>query len=150
MDAVSYPKPEVVKFIQQELVALRVPSDSKPLSVEFNVQWTPTLIVLDPEGKEHRRTLGFLPPEELIPSLMLGIAKIHFDQGRYAEALSKLERLLAEYPRSHSAAEAVYLRGVSGYKQSHDAKRLKEAYERLTAEYPSSEWAHRAAPYGLL
>jgi outer membrane protein assembly factor BamD (BamD/ComL family) len=105
---------------------------------------------LDPDGKEHHRTVGFLSPEELIPSLMLGMAKCDFDRERFAEAISGLEELLVKYPRSDSAPEAIYVRGVSRYKSTHDAKPLKEAYEELQQEYPSSEWTKRASPYRLL
>ena len=66
------------------------------------------------------------------------------------EAISAREELLAKYPRSDSAPEAIYIRGVSRYKSTHDAKPLKEAYERLQQEYPTSEWTERASPYRLL
>ena len=85
-----------------------------------------------------------------LTSLMLGIAKIYFDQEKFAEALSMLDKLLKEYPRSDSAPEATYLQGVSKYKNTHDPKPLKAAYEKLQAEYPSSEWTKRAYPYRLL
>ncbi len=150
MDAVTYPNDRVAEFIQGQMIPLRVPFDDKPLSVDFNVKWTPTLIVLDPEGKEHHRTVGFLAPEELIPSLLLGNAKSDFDQGQFKEALSRLDKVLADYPKSDSAAEAIYFQGVSKYKNTHDAKPLKEAYEQLQARYPSSEWTKRAYPYRLL
>jgi len=150
MDAVTYPDDRVIEFIQSHMIPLRVPFDDKPLSTDFNVKWTPTLITLDPEGKEHHRTVGFLAPEELIPSLLLGIGKSHFDQGRFDESLSTFDRLLKGYPNSDSAPEAIYLQGVSKYKSTHVAKPLKEAYEQLQAKYPSSEWTKRAYPYRLL
>ena len=150
MDAVTYPDDRVIQFIQSHLIPIRVSFDAKPLATDFNVKWTPTLITLDPEGKEHHRTVGFLAPEELIPSLLLGIAKSHFDRGRFDEALSTLDRLLTDFPNSDSAPEAIYLRGVSKYKASHVAQPLKEAYEQLQAKYPSSEWTKRAYPYRLL
>jgi len=150
MDAVTYPNDSVVEFIQKHLIPLRVAFDAKPLSTNFNIKWTPTLIVLDENGKEHHRTVGFFPPEELIPSLLLGIAKSHFDLERFSEALSTLDKLLKDYPRSDSAPEAIYLQGVCRYKNTHDAKPLKEAYEWLLAKYPSSEWTKRAYPYRLL
>jgi len=150
MDAVTYPTKNVIDFIEGDLVPLRVRFDAKPLADEFNVKWTPTLIVLDPKGKEHHRTVGFLPPEELIPSLMIGMAKGHFDQERFSEAISLLGKLLAEYPRSQWAPEGIYLLGVSKFKSTHEPKSLKEAYERLQKDYPSSEWARRASPYRLL
>jgi TolA-binding protein len=150
MDAVTYPDSRVIEFIQKKIIPLQVPYNHQPLSSEFNVKWTPTLVTLDEEGKEHHRTLGFLGPEELIPSLLLGMAKIHFDLEQFAPALAGLEALLAEYPKSDAAPEAIYLRGVARYKSSHEVKHLKEAYELLQAQYPGSEWSKRAYPYRLL
>ncbi len=150
MDAVTYPNPSVIEFVQKRMVPLRVSYNAQPLAKDFNIQWTPTLITLDFEGKEHHRTVGFLPPQELIPSLMLGIAKCHFDAERFEDAGAILYKLLAEYPQRDSAAEAIYLCGVSRYKKTHEAKALKEAYERLQKDYPTSEWTKRASPYRLL
>ena len=112
--------------------------------------WTPTLVTLDIDGKEHHRTVGFLPPEEIIPSLLLGKAKVHFDHDEFQVALKSLEALLKDYPKSGAAPEAIFLRGVCGYKSTHNPKPLKEAYERLQKEYPESEWTKRALPYRLI
>ena len=116
----------------------------------MNVNWTPTLIILDHDGGEHHRTTGFLSAEELIPSLLLGIGKSHFEQAEFTDAISDLDRLLKDYRKSDSAPEAIYYRAVSLYKSTHDPQTLKEAYEKLQADYPSNEWAKRAAPYRLL
>jgi TolA-binding protein len=150
MDAVTYPNAPVAEFIEENMVPLRLPFNAQPESTDFRLRWTPTLITLDAEGEEHHRTVGFLPPEELIPSLLLGIARAHFDRDQFSEALSRLDKILADYPKSASTPEAVYLAGVARYKSTHDPKSLKEAYERLQAEYPSSEWTTRAYPYRLL
>jgi len=150
MDAVTYPENKVADFIINNLIPLRIPSDAKPHSADFKITWTPTLIVLDQEGNEHHRTVGFLPPEELIPSLLLGMAKTGFEQQRYAEALSAIQELLGTYPGSDAAPEALFLKGVAGYKSTHDPKPLKEAYEQLQSRYPASEWTKRAYPYRLL
>ncbi|HEY6837922.1 MAG TPA: outer membrane protein assembly factor BamD [Geobacteraceae bacterium] len=150
MDAVTYPNDKVSDFIMTRIVPLRVPADSQPLATEFKVTWTPTLVTLDYYGKEHHRTVGFLPPEQLIPSLLLGTAKADFDAEQFNDAILTIDRLLAEFPVSAAAPEAIYLRGVSRFKASHDPKPLKEAYEKLQAEYPGSEWTHRAQPYSLL
>lgn len=150
MDAVTYPDEKVVEFIQKSLIPLRVAFNAQPLATQFSLKWTPTLITLDPDGKEHQRTVGFLPPEELIPSLLLGIAKSYFDRERFGEALSTLDKIATDYSQSDSTPEAIYLRGVCGYKSTHNPKPLKEAYEHLQAKYPSSEWTKRAYPYRLL
>ena len=150
MDAVTYPDSRVSDFVEKKMIPLQVPYNHQPLSTDFNVKWTPTLVMLDAEGKEHHRTVGFLGPEELIPSLLLGVAKVHFDLEQIDPALADLEALLAGYPKSDAAPEAIFLRGVSRYKSTHDAKPLKEAYEMLEAQHPKSEWTKRAYPYRLL
>jgi len=150
MDAVTYPEERVGTFIQETMVPLRIKFDTQPFSTNFNIKWTPTLIALDAEGKEHHRVVGFLPPEELIPSLLLAIAKCSFDQEQFSSALSAMERILAEYPKSDSAPEALFLRGVARYKTTHNPTPLKEAYEQLHTQYPTSEWTKRAYPYRLL
>ena len=150
MDAVTYPDDKVISFINENMIPLRVPFDTQPFSTDFNIKWTPSLTTLDPDGKEHHRTVGFLAPQELIPSLLLGIGKSYFETDRFDEALASLDKLLGEYPKSDAAPEAVYLRGVCRYKSTNDPKPLKAAYEQLEAEHPASEWTKRAYPYRLL
>lgn len=150
MDAVTYPDTQVISFINRNVIPLRVPYNHPTLAEQFQVKWTPTLVIVDSEGKEHHRTVGFLAPEGLIPSLMLGKAKQDFDLDDYEGAMATLESLFRNYPRSDAAPEALYLYGVTRYKSSHDPKPLKETYEKLNAQYPESEWTRRATPYGLL
>ncbi|MBC7963757.1 MAG: hypothetical protein H7Y05_12525, partial [Steroidobacteraceae bacterium] len=59
-------------------------------------------------------------------------------------------KILADYPGSTLAEEAVYLNGVARYIESHDVTNLIGLYDRLAAEYPSSPWLTRADPYRLL
>jgi thioredoxin-related protein len=150
MGAVTYPNEKVVEFIEKHLVPIQVLFDSRPLATKFNIQWTPTVITLDEEGKEDRRTVGFLSPEEFIPSLMLAVAKCHFDREKFSNAIPMLEEIFKDHPKSDAAPEAVYVRGVALYKSIHKADLLKDAYKRLLTEYPSSEWTKRAKPYSLL
>lgn len=150
MDAVTYPDTRVITFITENMIPLRVEYNEQPLATDFNVKWTPTVVTLGPEGKEHHRTVGFLAAEEFVPSLMLGISKVFFDTDRFDDALLRLDKLLSDYPKSDAAPEAIYLRGVSLYKSTQNPKPLKEAYERLKGDHPESEWTKRAFPYRLL
>jgi tetratricopeptide (TPR) repeat protein len=150
MDAVTYPAEKVASFLNDNVIPLRVASDHPTLAQQFSVKWTPTLVTLDPEGQEHHRTVGFLGPDELIPSVLLGIGKCFFETDRFDEALSHLEKLLATCPQSDSAPEAIFLRGVSLYKNTKNPMPLREAYDKLTSDYPRSEWARRAEPYRLI
>jgi tetratricopeptide (TPR) repeat protein len=150
MDAVTYPDEKVADFVMSRVIPLRVPSDHKTLAPSFNLKWTPTLITLDTQGKEHHRTVGFLGPEELVPSLLLGIGKTLFELEEFGKAIETFDELLKTYPKSDSAPEAIYLRGVSLYKNTHDPKPLRAAYDRLNEAYPASEWTRRAYPYRLI
>jgi Outer membrane lipoprotein len=150
MGAVTYPDSKVAGFVNDRMIPIQLLADAKPYADDFNVKWTPTVIVLDEDGKEHSRTVGFLPPEEFVPSLLLGIIKAHFDLNHFSETLTDAEKLIADYPKSRATPEAIYLQGVAGYKSTHDPKHLKAAYQKLQAEYPASEWTERAQPYNLL
>src|SRR5512140_1604645 len=117
MDAVTYPNEQVIAFINEHLAPVRVPITSKPLPKEFNATWTPTFVIVDSQGQEHHRSVGYLAPEEFIPFLMVGIAKVHFDKEQYDESESWLDRVIETYPKSAAAPEAVYYRGVGRYKE---------------------------------
>ena len=87
MGAVTYPNEKVASFIMQHMVPIQVSADS-PLAKDFRVNWTPTIIVLDFYGREHHRVVGYLPPEEFIPALLLGMGKIDFDVEQFNDAIS--------------------------------------------------------------
>jgi outer membrane protein assembly factor BamD (BamD/ComL family) len=116
----------------------------------FEIKWTPTLIVHDPEGKEHHRMVGYLPVDDLIAQLILGKGKIHFETDRLPEAIAQFQMVVDQCPNTGAAPEAVYWLGVAGYKQTHDAKFLRQIYDQLTAKYPQSEWARRAEAYSTI
>ncbi|MDX9834323.1 MAG: hypothetical protein RBT36_03815 [Desulfobulbus sp.] len=150
MDAVAFPDPAVIDFINDNLIPIRIPADDPELGSRFKVKWTPTLLIVDGDGVEQYRTLGFYPPEELIPSLLLGIGTTKFNLPDRPAACGSFEKILAEYPASSLAPEAVYLNGVSRYIETSDVANLVGIYDRLTAEYPDSPWLTRADPYRFL
>ena len=150
MDAVAYPNPAVIDFITSNLVPLRIPADDRKLAPRFRIKWTPSLLILDDDGVEHYRTLGFFTPQELIPSLLLGMGKAYFNRPDRPKAGACFERIIADYAFSVQVPEAVYLKGVSQYIESHDVAHLVGIYDRLAADYPESQWLMRADPYRLL
>jgi len=150
MDAVAYIDPAVITFINNSLIPLRLPASDKSLGSRYRIKWTPTLLVLDSEGVEHSRTLGFYPPDELIPSLLLGMGKANFNLPDRAAACNCFERIMTDYSLSSQAPEAVYLNGVSRYIETREVANLIDIYEHLADEYPDSPWLIRADPYRLL
>ena len=147
MDAVMYPDARVIEFFNQYLAPVQVLITSQPLPQQFNVAWTPTLISLDSAGAEQHRTVGYLPPQELIPSLMLGMAKSFLNHKQFDKTLSVLDEITSDYSGSDATPEAIYYRGVSRYKISHDLKDMRDAYEILKEKFKDSEWTKRATVY---
>jgi hypothetical protein len=150
MDAVAYPDTAVIRFITDNLVPVRIPADDPELGKRFGIRWTPTLLILDSQGNEHYRTMGFYPPDDLIPSLLLGMGKARFNQPNRPAACDCFDRIIADYPANALAPEAVYLQGVARYIESHDVANLIGIYDTMAARYPDSTWLTRADPYRLL
>ncbi|MFA5110505.1 MAG: thioredoxin fold domain-containing protein [Desulfobaccales bacterium] len=150
MGAVTYPHEQVVKFVDYNFVPVQIETSNKAMTDQFKVTWTPTIIVLDADGNEVHRVVGFLPPEEFIPTFMVAKGKWYFNADQHPEAQGMFDEALREYPNSAAAAEGVFFLGVSHYKLTHDPKPLRAAYETLMAKFPGSEWAKRAAPYRLI
>jgi thioredoxin-related protein len=148
MDAVTYPNPAVVQFIEKNVVPVRILYNQQPLASQFKVKWTPTLILLDAEGNEVYRSEGFLPPDNLIPALILGIGKLELQHAVYDKAASHFSNIVSKYSESDEAPEAVYFLGVARFKATHDLKAMRDAYENLKAKYPKSSWTKKAQPYG--
>lgn len=150
MDAVTYPKEDVVRFVNNYLIPLRINVVNGPIPKDYHHIWTPTVAVLNPTGKEVQRSVGFLGPDEFIVKMQLGIAKVRLDTGEYDTAMIPLKSLMETFPTSNSIPEAIYFSGVAAYKKSDDPSKLKEAYKRLLKEYPDNIWTERAYPYRLI
>ena len=107
MDAVTYPDHRTVDFIGRFMIAHREDITGRSaLAAQFRVEATPTIVVLDGDGTEHHRIVGFLPPEEFIPALMLGMAKGDHAHRRFDRSLVMLDLILSSYPHSRSVPEA--------------------------------------------
>ena len=150
MDAVAYIDPAAARFVNDTFVPVRIPAADPELGPRYKVKWTPTMLLLDADGNEQYRTLGFYPPEELIPSLLLGMGKVKFNVPDRPGACDCFGRITAEFPKSSLAPEAIYLSGVANYIETHNVNNLIGIYDRLEAEYPDSPWLIRADPYKLL
>ena len=146
MDAVTYPEKNVIEFITENFIPIRSLSDAIPLSTDYNVQGAPTLIILDTAGKEHYRAVGFIPAKEMIPLLLFGIAKTYFDFNQFDQAIQKLDSIISEHPKSYTAPESIYLRGVYSYRRTRDRTHLRQAYKKLWSEYKQNGETIRAIP----
>ena len=111
----------------------------------FNVRWTPTVLVLGPDGTEGRRIEGFLPKDELLGQLELGLAFLDVAKKEWPAARQEFEQVVERYPETDAAPEALYWSGVAKYSASHDASALKELGREFRERYTDTAWAKRAS-----
>ena len=112
---------------------------------KYAAQWTPTILELDSEGVERHRIEGFLPVDDFLAQLMLGLAKIHFQEQKWGDAQKMFRRVYEELPETDAAPEALYWVGVARYKESGDPTALKETARAFSARYTDSSWAKKAS-----
>lgn len=140
-----YPNPEVARFITENFIPLRQHVKTHPGAMErFGVQWTPTLLILDSNGKEHHRVEGFLEAGPLLAQLRLGLAKAAMANQKWDDA----ERLFEEAASSgdvDAAPEGAYWAGVTRYKRSSDPSHLGATHKRLSEKFADSTWAKKAS-----
>lgn len=111
----------------------------------FGAQWTPTVIVAEPNGTERYRFEGYLPPEDFMANLALGLAKAAFARGEWAQAERGFRTVLERHAESDVAPEALYWAGVSRYKGTSDAAALQETGKAFQERYQASSWAKKAS-----
>jgi len=121
------------------------PADFRKYGEKYGAQWTPTILELDSDGTERHRIEGFLPVEDFLPQLMLGLAHMAFKAERWDEAEKYFHEVAEKHPRSDSAAEALYWGGVARYKKTRDAGALRETARAFDHRYSDSPWAKRAS-----
>ncbi len=106
------------------------------------------MIVLDPEGTERHRLEGFLPAEDLLAQLELGLAHAAFARQHWAQAEQHYRRVVEQFPKTEAAPEAVYWAGVAKYKASNDPAALRETAQNFKQKYTDSSWAKKASVWG--
>jgi TolA-binding protein len=148
-----YPDPRVVGFITQNFVPARIhvreqPDDFTRLGARYGAQWTPTIVVIDPDGEARHRIEGFLPVEDFLSQLALGLAKSDFARSRFEEAERRFRETVETYPNTDAAPEALYWAGVSRYKGSGDAAALEDTARAFKTRYATSTWAKKASVWG--
>jgi TolA-binding protein len=148
-----YPDPRVVQLVDPNFVPIRVhvkdqADDFKRLGAKFSAQWTPTILVLDSSGEERHRIEGFLPADDFMAQLLLGLAKSAFARGDFADAERRFREIVEKYPSTEAAPEALYWAGVSRYKATNDAAALAETAKAFMQRYQDTSWAKKASVWG--
>ncbi|MBL0731383.1 MAG: hypothetical protein JJW03_00800 [Desulfosarcina sp.] len=114
------------------------------------VSWTPTVVVLDAEGREHGRFSGFLSPQELCARMILDGAKTMMTLENFSLAIKCFGDIVEKYQGTFAVPEAIFYSAAAKYLSSHEPKVLKEGLLLLRKNFPDSEWTLRAKPYELI
>ena len=145
-----WPDERVVRFVNQYFLPARVhvkqdAEEFQRYSKRYSAPWTPTILELDADGVERHRVEGFLPADDFLAQLMLGLAHMAFKQERWAEAEPRFREIAEQLPRTDAAPEALYWAGVARYKATGDAASLKDTARAFTQRYQDSTWAKKAS-----
>ena len=145
-----WPDERIVRLVEEEFVPVRVhvreqASDFQQLGERYGAQWTPTMLVLDPDGSERHRVEGFLPADDLLAQLQLGLGQVALKRGDWQVAERRFSGVADAFPEGDAAPEAVYWAGVSRYKATDDGGVLGATARRLDERYADSSWAKKAS-----
>lgn len=145
-----YSDPTVADFITQYFVPVRAHVRDtaelfKQLGQRFGAQWTPTVLVVDPDGHERHRLEGFLPRGDFLSQLKLGLAHSAFARGRFAEAEPLFRDVVRQHPQTDAAPESLYWAGVSRYKATNDAAALTDTARAFGERYQDTSWAKKSS-----
>lgn len=141
-----YPDKRVAEFINDSFIPARFHiKESSAAFDRFGAQWTPTILILDEDGVERHRIEGFLPAEDFLAQLELGLARLAFQHKDYKQAEQRYHSVCEGQGGASAAPEACYWEGVAAYKADHQAEHLHETYRKLAERYPESEWAKKAS-----
>jgi hypothetical protein len=143
MERVTYPDAAVVETIHRSFIPVQFNVAEQPEVMDtFNTPWTPTLIVQDAEGREHRRSQGYLDAQRFVAEMALARMKEAIDRRDYEAAYERIgETLVSVKGDPYREPEGLYWAAVATYKARNEG--LLDGWNRLMEQYPDSEWAKR-------
>jgi hypothetical protein len=110
-----YPDPRVESFIKDNFLPVKIHVKEQPQTFKrFGAQWTPTIQVLDPDGTKRHQFEGFLPSDDFLAQLKLGLAHAAFARLQWKEAEGRYGEILSTLPGSDVAPEAVLPSSIVG------------------------------------
>ena len=145
-----YSDSRVIDLVTRHFVPVRVHAVQNRdtfarLGDRFNAQWTPTILIVDAAGNERHRIEGFLPADDFLSQLALGLAKAAFARKDYASAERLYREVIDRYAKTDAAPEAQYWAGVSRYRATNDPSALKDTAKAFADRYNESTWATKAS-----
>jgi hypothetical protein len=140
-----YPDPRVVSFVTEHFVPVKIDVRKNPQPMDrLQALWTPTILLLDPDGVERYRLEGYLPVEGYLARLTLGLGHIAFATKDWVAAEAWFHEVVEKYGESEVAPEALYWEGVSRYKAG-DQSALGRTAQEFKQRYTDTDWAKKSS-----
>ena len=127
-------------FINNNFIPVRLHVKKHPEAMpRFSVDWTPTVLIVDSDGKELYRIEGYLPPDEFLGQLQLGFGHAQFTKKNFADAERQFRDVCEKLPGTDAAAEATYWAELpraaySGQVQMNRGERLGRLADAIAAD----------------
>ena len=132
-------------FVPVHVHAKEQPEQFQDLGARFSAQWTPTTLIVDHSGHEKHRIEGFLPADDFLAQLRLGLAHSKFSRGLFTEAAQQFSAVVENHSNTDAAPEALYWAGVARYKAMNDPTALSATAEEFRTRYSDTSWAKKAS-----
>ena len=111
---------------------------------KFGDPWTPTIMIAEPDGTERYRFEGYLPAQDYIAQLRLGLAHAARARGEWTDAERSYRALANDKQAGEVRPEALYWAGVSKYRGG-DQSALADTARLFREMFPESNWAKKAS-----
>ena len=145
-----WPDDNVARLVTESFIPARLhvkdqAADFQRYGDRFGAQWTPTALMIDADGNERHRIEGFLPTQEFLAQLNLGLGHLAFHAKKFGDAEHRFRKVVAQFPDTEAAPESQYWAGVSRYKATGDAAALADITRAFEVRYGDSVWAKKAS-----
>jgi hypothetical protein len=142
---VTYPDHRVSSAIIERFVPVRLHlTNDRQWTRQFQVFWTPTILIGDRSGKIRYTSVNYLPPEPFLDVLDIGEALVAMRWREYDAAIQLLKGVEDRQPEGPLTPEAIYWRGIAEYFRQHRSSAASNAvWETLVHRFPDSIWAMR-------
>ena len=146
MAAVTHAADQVIAYVHDHFIPVQLNVVEQPhVKARFYTDWTPTIAIHNADGREARRSEGYLGPHEFVGELSLGRVKAALYDRDYASALARArEALDATKGDALREPEAYYWVPVAEYRATGDGAKLSDGWDVLIAKFPGNDWAKRA------
>ena len=141
----TYPDHRVKTEIAERFVPVRLHLlEDRHHTRQFQVFWTPTILIGDRSGKIRYTSVNYLPPDEFLDILDIGEALVAMRWRDYDASIRRLTSVDERRLDGPLNAEALYWLGITEYfRQDRSSAASHAVWDRLVARFPDSIWAKR-------